>query len=182
MFQIRPARIADAPALLAIYTPYVEETAVSLELTPPTLPEFSSRMEKLIGTYPYLVLEEGGEILGYAYAGRFHQRAAYDLSAEATIYLRRDVRGKGYGKALYTALEEELKARNVQNLYACIAYADPEDGHLQNDSYRFHNAMGYHEVGRFHRCAYKFSRWFDMVWMGKDLGKHEERPKEFKGF
>ncbi|MBQ7172660.1 MAG: N-acetyltransferase [Clostridia bacterium] len=179
---IRNATTADAKALLAIYIPYVENTAVSLELTPPTLAEFTSRMESRIGTYPYLVLEESGEILGYAYAGRFHARAAYDLSAEATIYLRKGAKGRGFGKLLYTALEDELKKRNVQNLYACIAYADPEDEHLQNDSYRFHTAMGYIEVGHFHKCAYKFSRWFDMVWMEKFLGEHEESPKGFIGF
>ena len=180
MPKIRSATLADAQALLAIYTPYIENTAISLELTPPTLEEFHSRMEARIGTYPYLVLEENGEIFGYAYAGRFHARAAYDLSAEATIYLRTDARGKGYGKALYAALETELKARNVQNLYACIAYADPEDEHLSNDSYRFHTAMGYTEVGHFHKCAYKFSRWFDMVWMEKFLGEHEAKPKGFQ--
>ena len=182
MASIRNARLEDAEAILAIYTPYVEETAVSLELVAPTLDEFRARMEKIIGTYPYLVIEEAGEILGYAYAGRFHARAAYDRSVETTIYLRRDVRKKGYGKLLYAALEKELKARNVQNLYACIAYADPEDEHLSNDSYRFHTHMGYREVGHFRKCAYKFSRWFDMVWMEKNIGEHEERPKEFKGF
>ncbi len=126
--------------------------------------------------YPWLVAEENGRLLGYAYAGHFKYRAAYDWSCETTIYLDGNARGRGIGRALYEALEAALGAMGVRNLYACIALADPEDEYLTLDSPRFHAHMGYAVAGRFHRCANKFGRWYDMVCMEKPIGGHEESP------
>lgn len=178
---IRDAMPADATALLEIYRPYVEETAISFEYVVPDEAEFRQRMETVLETYPYLIAERDGEPVGYTYAGRFHPRKAYDLSAEASIYLRRDCRGAGLGPRLYAALESALRAQGVTNLYACIAYADPEDEYLKNDSPRFHEHMGYKTVGRFHACGHKFGRWYDMVWMEKMLAGHET-PGELKRY
>lgn len=171
------ADISDAEALLAIYEPYVLESAISFEYTVPDIEEFKGRMKKVLQRYPYLVAEEDGQIVGYAYASAFHEREAYDWSVEASIYLKTDCRGKGYGKCLYHALEEMLKRQNILNVNACIAYAEEEDQYLTNASQRFHERMGYRLVGKFTKSGYKFGKWYDMIWMEKLIGEHTANPK-----
>ncbi len=179
--RIRSARPADAAALLKIYAPYVEQTAITFEYETPSAAEFSGRITETLKKYPYLVLEDDGAVQGYAYAGTFKDRAAYGWAVETTIYIRKDAHGKGYGRALYTALEEELKKRGFLNAYACIAYSAQEDETLTNASVRFHERMGYRLCGTFRLCGYKFGRWYDMVWMEKMLGEHEARPAFIQG-
>ena len=173
---IRDARPSDAGELLAIYGWYVERTAVSFEYAVPSPEEFRRRMARTMERYPWLVAEADGRVMGYAYAGAFKGRAAYDWSCETTVYVRRDARGKGLGRALYGALEAELGRMGVRNLYACIAVPEAEDETLTLDSPRFHRRMGYREVGRFRRCASKFGKWYDMIWMEKVIGSHEPGP------
>ena len=98
---------------------------------------------------------EDDEIVGYAYAGTFKGRKAYDWSVETTIYVREDKKGGGYGKKLYLELEERLKKQNILNMYACIAYTDNEDGHLTNNSMQFHEHMGFRPVSYTHLDVYK---------------------------
>ncbi len=174
---IRPATVADAGAMLAIYDYYVRETAVSFAYQPPTEAEIARRMAAVMEKYPYLALEEDGRIIGYAYAGVFKARAAYDWAVETTIYLHRDVRGRGYGRALYTALEDALRAQGVLNAYACISWTDREDEYLTQASPRFHERLGYRLCGTFRKCGYKFGRWYDMIWMEKMLGEHPDAPR-----
>lgn len=174
--QIRKAAIADAADIQAIYAPYVENTAITFEYDVPSSDEMAKRIEKTLEKYPYLVAEENGEILGYAYAGAFKERAAYDWAVETTIYVKMGCHGKGIGKTLYLALEDALKEMNILNACACIAYTENEDDTLSNDSMRFHEKMGYSLVGRFHQCGYKFGRWYDMIWMEKMLGEHSRNP------
>ena len=175
---IRPARPEDAAALLAIYAPYVEKTAVTFEYQPPSLEEFAGRIRRTLARYPYLAAEREGRILGYAYAGPFHPRPAYDWSAEASIYVADAARGSGVGGALYRALEQLLAAQGILNVNACIAVpCGAHDPYLTGHSAEFHAHWGYQLVGRFHRCGYKFGRWYDMIWMEKFLGEHPERPR-----
>ena len=169
--KIRNARTEDACRLIDIYGYYVRNTAVSFEYEVPSEEEFSGRIENTLRRYPYLVLEEDGMIQGYTYAGGFKGRAAYDYSCEVSIYLARDVRGRGYGRVLYQALEEKLKAQGIRNLYACIASPVIEDEYLTRNSEQFHHHLGYRQVGEFHKCAYKFSRWYNMIWMEKIIGE-----------
>ena len=169
---IRDARPSDAERLLEIYAWYVAHTAVSVEYEVPTLPEFRERIGRTLRKYPWLVAEEDGRAVGYAYAGVFKGRAAYDWSCETSIYLDREVRGMGLGRALYGALEAELRSMGMLNLYACITLPEVEDEYLTLDSPRFHARLGYVQVGRFHRCGYKFNRWYDMIWMEKVIGEH----------
>lgn len=170
---IRSAVPEDAPRLLAIYAYYVENTAISFEYATPSVEDFTHRIENTLKKYPYLVLEdEEGRIQGYAYAGVFKGRAAYDRSCEVTIYVDPDAEGRGFGRQLYEALEEELKARGFLNLYACIGVPIVEDEYLTRDSELFHQHMGYTKVGEFHQCGYKFDRWYDMIWMEKIIGEH----------
>lgn len=170
----------DAAELLAIYRPYVEKTAVTFEYQVPSEAEFAGRIKKTLERYPYLAAWEGKEILGYAYAGPFHSRAAYAWSAETSVYVREDWRGRGVGKRLYQALEQVLKEQNIRNLYACIAFPDREDPYLTRDSVDFHLHMGYRMAGKFENCGCKFGRWYSMVWMEKMLGPHPEKPEPVK--
>lgn len=179
---IRTANLDDAAALLAVYAPYVEQTAITFEYEVPSLEEFRGRIARTLRRYPYLVAEENGEILGYAYTGPFGERAAYSWAVETSIYLRQDVRGKGLGKRLYQALEDVSRAQHVQSLYACIAYPDADDAHLSGNSVAFHTHLGYTTVGRFPHCGYKFGTWYNMAWMEKPLGDHAVPPAAFVPF
>ena len=179
---IRDAKLSDAPRLLEIYSYYVKNTAITFEYDVPTLSEFTRRVEATLRTHPYLVAEQAGELLGYAYAAPFHVRAAYQWAAESTIYLRQDQRGNGLGPQLYGALERVLAAQNVLNCNACIALPQAEDATLTQASVRFHQRMGYTLVGQFHQVGYKFDRWYHMVWMEKALGAHTVPPAPFLPF
>lgn len=179
---IRTAALDDAAALLAIYAPYVEQTAITFEYEVPSLEEFRGRIAHTLRRYPYLVAEENGEILGYAYTGPFGERAAYSWAVETSIYLRQEIRGKGLGKRLYQALEDVSRAQHVQSLYACIAYPDADDAHLSGNSVAFHAHLGYTTVGRFPHCGYKFGTWYNMTWMEKTLGDHAVPPAAFVPF
>ena len=188
-YQIRMATPEDAKDLLAIYEYYVKETAITFEYDVPTVEEFRGRIENTLKSFPYLVIEatdsqgkradsdpqadRSPEILGYAYASKFHEREAYKWCAEMSIYLKKDQRRAGLGRMLYEELEKRLKAQGYLNLNACIGYPDEEDEHLTFASVRFHEKMGYSMVGEFHKCGYKFGRWYNMVWMEKLIGEHK---------
>ncbi len=169
---IRAATPADAAELLAIYAFYVENTAITFEYDVPSVEEFARRIAGTLEKYPYLVAESSDGIQGYAYVGQFHVRPAYDWAVETSVYVRRDGRTRGTGRALYDALEKVLAVQGVLNLEACIAYAPVEDEYLTNNSVGFHDHMGYRMVGGFEKCGFKFNRWYDMVWMEKLIGEH----------
>ena len=173
---VRNAVLSDAERLAEIYAWYVERTAVTFEFAAPSPEEFRERMRGIMARYPYLVIEEEGRVLGYAYAGPFKGRAAYDWSCETTIYLDREARGRGLGRQLYEALEAQLQAMGILNLYACIAVPDEEDEYLTHASERFHAHLGYSLAGTFRQCACKFGRWYSMVWMEKHLGERRNDP------
>jgi len=163
----------DAGELLKIYAPYVKDTAVSFEYEVPSTLEFEGRIEKIKKKYPYIKAVENNEIVGYAYAGVFKDRRAYDHACETTIYLRQDKRRQGIGQKLYEALELMLKERGILNMNACIAVPKATDAHLTNDSILFHEKMGFVPVGTFHDVGYKFNTWYDMTWMEKMIGEHK---------
>ncbi|MGL4799536.1 MAG: GNAT family N-acetyltransferase [Cellulosilyticaceae bacterium] len=173
---IRVATLDDAAELLAIYAYYVKETAITFEYEVPTLEAFQERIQNTLKKYPYIVAESDGTLLGYAYAGAFVGRSAYDWAAETTIYLNPHHKKMGLGKKLYDVLETIVKAQNILNLNACIAYPDIEDEHLTKNSVQFHEHLGYLFVGEFHKCGYKFGKWYNMVWMEKLIGVHPPTP------
>ena len=170
--RIEPVKVEDAEELLSIYAPYVTDTAISFEYEVPSLNEFKDRIRNISSILPYIKAVEAGEILGYAYAGRFKDRKAYDWSVEVTVYVKKDARRSGLGTILYNALEESLKNIGVLNMNACIAFPKEEDEHLGKDSYYFHKKMGFNLVGTFHNSGYKFDTWYDMIWMEKIIGEH----------
>lgn len=173
----RFARPDDAAALLQIYAPYVRETTITFEYDVPTEEEFAGRIEAVGMKYPYIIMEEDGVPVGYAYAGDFVGREAYAHSVEMTIYLRKDARRHGYGKKLYSLMENVLQEMRILNLNACIGYPEVEDEYLTKNSEGFHEHMGYTLVGRFHKCGFKFGRWYDMIWMEKMIGPHTDDPE-----
>lgn len=178
--KVRTAVPADAAALVAIYAPYVKQTAISFEYEVPSEEEFRQRMVHTLERYPYLVAEIDGETVGYAYAGPFVGREAYRYSAEVSIYVERHHRGSGVGGTLYGELERILSGMHILNLYACIGCPknDVQDEHLNMNSVHFHTHMGYRMAGRFHDCGFKFGTWYDMVWMEKILEGHPDAPEE----
>ncbi len=170
---IRDAVAGDIPAILEIYRYYVEQTAITFEYVTPSAEEMLDRMKSVQRRYPYLVLEWEGRVVGYAYAGVFKGRAAYDRSCEMTIYLSHRALKQGFGRRLYTALEERLTQQGMLNLYACIGMpVEDGDAYLTRNSAEFHAHLGFVTVGTFHLCGYKFNRWYDMIWMEKMVGEH----------
>ena len=159
---IRPAREEDLPVMLEIYRPYVEETTTSFEYETPSLEEFRSRFREHVNEFPWLVWEEDGQVLGYAYAGLAYTRAAYRWCAEISIYFRRDARGRGRGRKLLAVLEEILTQQGYRVSYAIIT--------AENEaSLRFHEAMGYRTVAELPNCGYKMGRWLGIRYLQKDL-------------
>lgn len=178
--EIMPVKIEDAKELLSIYAPYVRDTAISFEYEVPSLCDFQERIRNISSSLPYIKAVEAGEILGYAYADKFKNRKAYDWSVEVTVYVRRDSRRASVGKMLYHALECSLKRIGILNMNACIAIPKEEDEHLSNDSFYFHEKMGFHLVGTFHNSGYKFNTWYDMIWMEKIIGEHQKNQKNVR--
>ena len=173
MITVRDARLSDAPRLRAIYDYYVRHTAITFDYETPTPDEFAGRMRAVMARWPYLVVQDGDAVMGYAYAGPFKDRAAYDWSCEMTIYLDHEAQHRGLGRILYGALEDALKGMGILNLYACIGVPERDDEYLTRNSEGFHAHLGYRTVGTFHRCGYKFGRWYDMIWMEKIVAPHE---------
>lgn len=169
---IREANLNDAPALLRLYAPYVEHTAITFEYEVSTLEAFTQRMERVMRKYPYLVAESDQTPVGYAYASAFKERAAYQWAVETSIYVAEHRKREGIGCLLHEALEASLKEQGILNMNACITYAAREDEYLSLDSVRFHTRMGYTRVAHFHQCGCKFGRWYDMIWMEKMIGEH----------
>ena len=159
---IRIATEADVPEILAVYAPYVTGTTITFEYDVPAPEEFLARFRGIIREFPWLVWEESGEILGYAYASRPFERIAYAWCAEPSIYLRPGAQGRGIGRKLYIALEELLKLQGYRVLLALIT--GENEGSL-----RFHERNGYAFAGKLTDCGFKFGRWISVFWMEKRL-------------
>ena len=159
---IRIATEADVPEILAIYAPYVENTTITFEYDVPCKREFMQRFLTITAQFPWLVWEETGEILGYAYAAPPYARAAYSWCAEPSVYLHPDARGRGIGAKLYAALETILKLQGYQVLYALVTSENIP-------SLRFHEKQGYMHRAHFPDCGFKFGRWLGIFWLEKRL-------------
>ena len=154
---IRQAECGDVRRMLEIYAPYVEKTAISFEYAPPSPEAFQRRFENITERYPWIVWEEGGRVMGYAYASMAFERDAYRWDADMSVYVDEEARGKGIGTALYDCLESLLKRMGYCNLYALVT-AD------NLPSCRFHESRGYRLQGVLRRSGYKFGKWYDVNW------------------
>lgn len=159
---IRDARRSDVPAMLAIYAPFVEHTAVSFEYDVPTEAEFARRLEEHQAAFPWLVCEENGRVMGYAYAGRAFERAAYGWNAEISCYLAPELRGRGGGRRLYARIEEILTRLGYYKLFAVVTSANAP-------SVAFHRALGFRDAACFRNVGYKQGGWYDVLWLEKTL-------------
>lgn len=186
-YQIRTATPGDAAAILAVYAPYIERTTVSFELAVPAVDEFAGRIAETLERYAYLVLEElpdgnaacgltvpdaadrAARIVGFAYYGAFGHRAAYQWSAETSIYLDPELCGQGLGGILLDALERLMAAQGIVNAEACICAENA-------GSIAFHERRGYIQRAMFPSCAHKLGRWLGIVWLEKRLRAAPELP------
>ncbi len=157
---IRFAVRADVPRLLEIYAPYILKTCITFEYDVPSIEEFTERFDRITEKYPWLVWEENGKILGYAYGDMAFVRAAYAWDADMSIYLDESVRGKGIGTKLYDALEKRLTDLGYHTLYAIITAENAA-------SVRFHEKCGYRLEGTLRQSGWKFGAWHDVYWYAK---------------
>ena len=159
---IRLATEKDLESMLAIYKPYVENTTYSFEYDVPCLRSFTQRYYDHVAQFPWLVWEEEGCVLGYAYAGAPWERAAYRWSAEVSIYLHPRAQGRGIGRQLYAVLEEILQRQGYRMVYALVTSEN-------TGSLAFHERMGYRVRTTFENCGYKMGKWLGVTWLEKQL-------------
>ena len=175
MIRLRQATVADAQGLLDIYAPYVTGTSVTFETEVPKPEVFEERIREISREFPYLLAEENGQILGYAYAHPYHERAAFHWTVETSIYVRMGMERNGLGTRLYTALLALLKLQGVHTACALIT--------LPNDrSMAFHGRMGFLEGGSLPAVGYKFGNWYGLSYCYRRLRDLEEKPGELTLF
>ncbi len=166
---IRLAHERDAAAVQAIYAPYVRDTAISFETEPPSVEEMARRIRGVLDVAPWLVCERDGGVIGYAYAGRFHARAAYQWAVEVTVYVDRAQLRTGAGRALYTALLDALRLQGFRAAVGIIALPNPE-------SVGLHERLGFERVGVMPAIGFKQGRWHDVGWWRLELQALADPP------
>ncbi len=157
---LRFAQVSDAAQMLAVYAPYIEQTVYTFEYEPPTEAEFAERIRTITRQFPWLVWEQDGRILGYAYGSAPFERAAYRWCAEVSIYLHPHAQRQGIGRRLYTALERLLFLQGYRVLYALVTRENEA-------SLMFHREMGYTAIAELPACGVKFGRWIGVVYLEK---------------
>lgn len=163
--------MADGAACAAVYAPYVADTAVSFEATPPTADVMAQRIKSALDRHAWLVAEVDGRVVGYAYGGAFAPRAAYRWSCEVSVYLELGLRRTGAGRQLYEALLARLTERGYRTALAGMT--------LPNEhSERFHQAMGFEPAGIFRRIGFKDGAWHDVAWVQRMLATDDDPPPE----
>jgi phosphinothricin acetyltransferase len=167
--RIRLATGADAEAVLAIYAPVVESTAISFELVVPNPEVMADRIMSRQPSYPWLVAELGREIAGYAYAGPFAARAAYNWSVETSVYVGHSARGCGVGTGLYEALFSILSMQGYRQALAGISLPNTA-------SVALHEKLGFRPSGVYRAVGWKLGAWHDVGWWQRPLGKAGSPP------
>jgi L-amino acid N-acyltransferase YncA len=166
---IRSIHSNDTEAVLSIYAPYILQTAATFETAVPSQQEFSERIAQYTAKYPWLVAEEEGKVVGYAYAGKHRDRDAYQWCAESSVYVEKAYQGKGVARKLYEQLFQLLREDGYVNIYAGITQPN-------EPSNRLHQHMGFEPVGTYQKVGYKLGRWHDVLWMVKTLIDHPSEP------
>ncbi|MGP0063085.1 MAG: arsinothricin resistance N-acetyltransferase ArsN1 family B [Isosphaeraceae bacterium] len=173
---IRLAAEDDAEQILEIYAPFCRETPVSFETQPPTVDEMGRRIAKILKSHPWLVCEESGLIMGYAYASPHRERAAYVWSVDVSVYVREGRRRGGVGRALYTSLFALLKLQGFYNALAGTTIPNP-------GSVGLHRALGFEPVGTYRKIGFKCGAWHDVAWWQlalQEAGTQPEPPRDFQ--
>jgi phosphinothricin acetyltransferase len=173
---LRPSQEPDLPAITAIYGHHVLHGSGTFETEPPTLADMRGRRAEVLARHlPFLVAEEGGHIVGFAYCNWFKPRPAYRFSAEDSIYLAPDAHRRGLGRALLAELGAQAQAAGVRKLIAVIGDS------ANAGSIGVHRSVGFEQVGVLKSCGWKFERWLDVVLMEKTLGAGSSRPPQSTG-
>lgn len=159
----------------AIYAPIVEASAITFEYQVPGVEEFAGRIEAVTQHYPWLVAESNGRIAGYAYAGKFRERAAYQWCCESSVYIHPEYQRQGLARKLYDTLFGLLKEQGMINVYAVITLPNRE-------SVALHSSMGFVETGILHKAGFKLGAWHDVLLMEKLLGPHPDKPENPKAY
>lgn len=168
--EIRLAKPQDAAELLEIYAFYDQETAVSFEYQVPELEEFRSRVEQVLQQYPYLVYLADEKIVGFAYAHKQLERAAYQWNVELSVYVHHNFLRRGIGRALYGALLELLTLQGVRNAYGLVTSPN-------RSSEKLHKSFGFQLLAIHRRTGYKMGQWHDVSWFEKSLNSHGKEPE-----
>ena len=166
---IRHAAEADAAQIAAVYAPYVRDTALSFEVLAPSASAMAERIRALTATYPWLVCTDRDAVLGYAYASRHHERAAYQWSIDVSVYVAAAAHRRGIGRALYTSLLRLSAAQGFYNAYAGITLPN-------SSSVALHEAMGFRPVGVYRSVGHKLGAWYDVGWWALDLQPRPVTP------
>lgn len=166
---IRFAQPHDAPAILAVYAPFVTGSTITFEYEVPTIAEFAHRIQTIQQQFPYLVAEEEGSVLGYAYASRHRDRPAYQWSVETSVYVQPAGHRRGIARQLYTDLFALLRRQGYYNAYAGITSPNPA-------SESFHQSMGFDYLGTFANIGYKMGAWHNVSWFQLALQPHQLNP------
>lgn len=166
---VRFADLQDAAAVQGIYAPVVERTPISFELVPPTVHEIADRIAATLRTHPWLVGVAADRVLGYCYATPHRTRPAYQWCVETAVYIHEDARGRGVGRALYTALLGLLHLQGFHNVYAGITLPNPA-------SVRLHESMGFRPLCVYRAKGCKFGRWHDVGWWEQRIRPQQPDP------
>ena len=167
--RIRFATEADAESIREIYAPYID-TPITFEEEVPTREEFLKRVRAIRSRYPYLVAEDAGELIGYAYAHELRERIAFQWNAELSVYLAPPAQGRGLGSALYGALIELLRLQGIKAAYGVVTSPNPASEHL-------HEAFGFSLMGVQPHAGYTCGAWHDMNWFVKEIASFEGDPQ-----
>jgi L-amino acid N-acyltransferase YncA len=168
---IRPASKGDADAIAEIYAPYVRDTAISFEIEPPTAETMAQRIASTLETHPWLVADCGGEVIGYAYAGKHRERAAYRWTVDTTVYVETAAHRRGIGHALYRVLLDMLRQQGFHSAFAEIVLPNP-------GSDRLHESAGFKPIGIHKDIGFKLGRWHDIGYWRMGLADSDALPSE----
>ncbi|WP_329003557.1 GNAT family N-acetyltransferase [Kribbella sp. NBC_00709] len=171
MVQVRDASAADAEACAAIYAPYVTGSAITFEIDPPGAPEMAERIAQAQSTHAWLVAEDAGLVVGYAYGGPMKPRAAYRWSCEVSVYLEAGRRRTGAGRALYEALFTRLTHRGYRTAVAGMTLPNPASEGL-------HKSLGFEPIGTYRNIGWKLDNWHDVAWVQRPLAVLPDPPEE----
>lgn len=170
--KIRLAAVSDNQALRKIYAQYIE-TPITFECALPTAGEFADRIAQISRDYPYLVCEDGGMIIGYAYAHRQMEREAYQWNAELSVYMDRSYTSKGLGKKLYLILMEILKLQGIRTVYGGVTVPNEKSEGL-------HLSLGFKTLGTYRHTGYKCGKWHDVTWFEKEIAPYNSNPEPIR--
>jgi phosphinothricin acetyltransferase len=168
---IRPVQLQDAKSVLDIYRPYIESTAITFETTVPGVEAFADRIKANTEKFPWLIAEEEGAIIGYAYASKHRERAAYQWCVESSVYVMEPYHHTGIANDLYLKLFDILQQSGYINVYAGVTLPNPK-------SYAFHSKMGFEPIGVYKNIGYKLGKWHNVAWLVKCINPHSDHPSE----